>query len=49
MKENKESQIKVRITQKEKDKIAEYCKINDLTLSQFLRLAIKEYFNKGEN
>ena len=46
MKENKEIQIKVRITPKEKEKIMEYCEANDLTISQFLRMAINEVIQK---
>ena len=42
MKENKEEQIKVRITPTEKKKIMEYCEINNLTVSQFVRMAISE-------
>lgn len=49
MKENKEEQIKVRITPTEKEKIMEYCVINDLTVSQFLRMAISEVLNRRGN
>lgn len=44
MKENKSVQIKVRITPTEKDKLLEYCAANDVTVSQFIRNAIKEFF-----
>lgn len=49
MKENKEEQIKVRITPTEKEKIMEYCEINNLTVSQFLRMAISEVLNRKGN
>lgn len=42
MKEIKDIQIKVRITPTEKEKIMKYCEINNLTVSQFLRMAISE-------
>lgn len=42
MKEIKEVQIKVRVTPTEKKEIMEYCKLNELTVSQFLRMAIEE-------
>lgn len=46
VKENKDTQIKVRITKSDKEIIEEYCINNDLTVSAFIRMAIKEYFNK---
>ena len=46
VKENKDSQIKVRITKSERERIEEYCKDAELTVSEFLRLAIAEYINK---
>ena len=49
MKENKEEQIKVRITPTEKEKIMQYCEINNLTVSQFLRMAISEVLNRKGN
>lgn len=42
MKENKECQIKVRVTANQKERIDKYCEVNGLNLSQFLRLAINE-------
>lgn len=42
MKERKDIQIKVRVTATEKEQIERYCKANDLTMSQFLRMAIEE-------
>lgn len=43
MKENKDLQIKVRITASQKAQIENYCAANALNISQFLRLAIKEF------
>ena len=47
MKENKEVNIKVRISESVKQQILEYCDTNELNMSQFIRLAIKEYLSKG--
>ena len=49
MKEIKDIQIKVRITPTEKEKIMEYCEINNLTVSQFLRMAISEVLGGRNN
>lgn len=49
MKEVKDIQIKVRITPTEKEKIMKYCETSDLTISQFLRMAINEVLNKRGN
>lgn len=38
--ENKDIQIKVRVTPTEKEQIMEYCEKHQLTISQFLREAI---------
>lgn len=46
MKENKDVNIRVRVTQADKDKIYAYCEANGLNTSQFVRLAIQEYLNK---
>ena len=45
VKDNKDCQIKVRITKSEKEKLLSYCDANDLTVSQFLRLAMSELLN----
>lgn len=42
MKENKDHQIKVRVTALQKEEIEQYCEINGMTISQFLRMAIEE-------
>lgn len=47
MKENKDIQIKVRVTKSEKELIEEYCELNELTVSNFLRLAIKEILGQA--
>lgn len=44
MKENKEFQIKFRLTASQKAQIEEYCAANALNISQFLRLAVAEFF-----
>lgn len=49
MKEVKDIQIKVRITPTEKEEIMEYCEASDLTISQFLRMAINEVLNRKED
>ncbi len=38
--------ITFRIPEEEKDKIAKYAEENDLTISQIIRKAIKEYLDK---
>lgn len=44
--EVKNIQIKVRISETDKEIIDEYCAANEMTLSNFLRAAIAEYLNK---
>lgn len=39
MKENKEFQLKVRVTSSEKEKINVYCENHNLSISDFLRIA----------
>lgn len=46
VKENKDNQIKVRITKSDKERIDEYCAANDMTVSSLMRMALKEFFNK---
>lgn len=48
MKENKDCQIKVRVTPKDKERIESYCANHDLTVSQFLRMAFNEILRKKE-
>lgn len=43
MKENKDIQIKVRITASQKEKMDLYCAASGLNISQFIRLAITEF------
>ena len=40
---DKYSTVSVRLTQEEKDSLIAYCEENDLTMSQVIRKAIKEY------
>ena len=49
MKENKTNQIKVRITESQKQQIEEYCNAQSITVSQLLRQALQEYLNGGLN
>lgn len=44
--ENKTIQIKVRVSETDKEIIDEYCAVYGLTLSNFLREAIAEKINK---
>lgn len=48
MKEIKKEQIKVRVTEAEKERIENYCKAHSLTISQFLRMAVNEILNQKE-
>lgn len=48
MKENKDCQIKVRITAVQKEEIERYCEAHELNVSQFLRLAIDEIIQKED-
>lgn len=43
--ENKDIQLKFRVTPTEKEKIMEYCELHGLTVSAFLRLATAELLN----
>lgn len=45
-KENKDTQIKFRLTNSQKAQVLEYCALYQLTISQLMRLALQEYFNK---
>lgn len=47
MKENKTAQIKVRITPTEKEAIDKYIAASGISMSDFLRLAIKEVLPKS--
>lgn len=42
MKENKDIQIKVRITASQKESIDKYCAASGLNISQLMRLALNE-------
>lgn len=44
MKENKQENIKVRITPKEKERIVEYCESHNITISEFIRMAVSRIF-----
>lgn len=46
MKENKDFQIKFRLTASQKKEIEEYCEAYGLNASEFLRLAVNEFFNR---
>lgn len=47
-KENKDCQIKVRITAVQKEEIERYCEASGLNVSQFLRMAISEMLGGKE-
>lgn len=49
MKENKAVQIKFRLTERQKQQIDEYCSTSGLNVSELMRLALQEFFNKKEN
>ena len=44
MKENKQENIKVRLTPKEKEKIVEYCEAYNISISEFIRMAVSRIF-----
>ena len=44
MKETKQENIKVRITPKEKERIVEYCEAHNITISEFIRIAVSRIF-----
>lgn len=44
MKDNKQENIKVRITPKEKQNIVDYCKAHNITISEFIRMAVSRIF-----
>ena len=41
------STVSVRLTTEEKDSLIAYCENNDLTMSQVIRKAIKEYLENN--
>lgn len=43
------STVSVRMTQEEKEILQEYCDVNDLSMSQVIRKAIKDYLDKCQN
>ena len=45
MKENKQENIKVRITPKEKERIVEYCESHNITISEFIRMEVSRIFS----
>ena len=44
MKENKQENSRVRITTKEKEKIVEYWEAHNITISEFIRMAVSRIF-----
>ena len=46
MKDNKLTTVSFRITQEEKEQLLQFCKDNEMTLSQLARKAVKEYISK---
>lgn len=48
IKENKDWQMKCRLTQSQKEEILDYCKKHDMTISEFVRMACEKIFNQEE-
>jgi 16S rRNA U516 pseudouridylate synthase RsuA-like enzyme len=48
MKENKDCQLKFRLTAAMKEQIESYCAAQGMNVSQMIRAAIGEYLSKGE-
>lgn len=46
IKENKDWQMKCRLTQSQKEEILDYCKKHDMTISEFVRMACEKIFNQ---
>lgn len=46
--EKKDQHIKTRVTKELKEKIDNYCCEHELSISAFLRVAIKSFFDKKE-
>ena len=44
MKENRQENIKVRLTPTEKEKIVEYCEAHNISISEFIRIAVARIF-----
>ena len=49
MRENKEFQIKFRLTASQKAQVDKYCAAHNINTSQLMRLVLNEYFNKENN
>lgn len=49
MKENKDCQLKFRLTAAMKEQIENYCAAYSMNVSEFIRKAIVEYLHKGES
>jgi uncharacterized protein (DUF1778 family) len=49
MKENKDCQIKFRLTAEQKDKITEYCKKHDIKISEFIRSACEKIMDQEKH
>lgn len=47
MKENKDFQIKVRITASQKAAVQKHCAAMSITISELMRQALQEYLNGG--
>lgn len=46
MQENKEKQIKFRLTASQEQQVKDYCAAQNITVSELMREALKEYFKK---
>ena len=49
MKENKDYQVKVRLTQTERLQVQEYATAQEMTISEVVRQALKEYLGGNKN
>ena len=45
MKQNKDSQIRIRLTTEQKEQIKEYCAKHNITISEFIRFTCEKIFN----
>ena len=49
MKQNKDSQLRIRLTADQKEQIKEYCAKHNITISEFIRITCERIFQKEEN
>ena len=49
MKENKDVQLKFRLTTSQKTQIENYCATHNITVSEFLRMTVNEFLGGKQN